>query len=1686
LKTRYLIAFQLALSATAFAAPIINEIRYRPGSTFPENPALEFIEIYNPDTAAVDMSGWALTSGADFTFPAGTSIAAGGYLVVAANPTTLGVAGALGPWAAGATLSNNGEDIALSKPGSTAGTFTTVDVVDYADEGDWAVRIRESGTGGWIWSTGANGGGKSLEKRNPTLAVSSGQNWGESVAVGGSPGAANALLTANVAPIISKVKHSPAVPTSSDAVKISCKLADEAAITGSSATLFWRNASTSTPAAFSSVAMSGNGSGSFSVTLAALGDKQIVEFYVSATDGTLTRTWPAPTIEGQNANCAYQVDNGTITGSVPAYRLVLTAAENAAFESLAATTPTSNRQFNATLIAQHGTQTTIRYRTSMRIRGQSSRNYTIKPLRISMPTDDRWDGVSDFNINPKYPWLQFLGMRSLLTAGLPASYATPIEARRNGVEYTTGSTSAQDYGMMARVEDLNGDYTSNHWPTTDDIQVYRKPTSSYWSSTGTAPTTPDGSYSGWTKQSLTALNDWSDLVAFTQLWQNTAASHFTGASTGNVQSGTWDGTAFSDAEVAALSTVADFDQWARWFAVMTIIGNNEPNISTGGDDDYSAAFVPDGLGNRRLEFLPHDLDTHMGQGDSVAGATSVGLYGMTETGSVFEPLLPLFGTSTAAGNAAFRVKYLTAIRELYGTVFDSDTTGNPTPSFHVFIDNHLAAWAPEATRTAMKTWMTQRQAYLLGLIGAPKIVPGAATSDATLTSTPGTLRINEVLAVQAATHLNSTTYPDVIELYNSGAVAISLAGKSLSDDPANPTKYVFPTGTNLAPGGYLLVFADSQTTAPGLHTSFGLDTDGDQIRLYESVANGGALLDAVAFGPQLSDLSIARTGVAQDTWALSTPTLGAANGAALTLGSVAGVKINEWAGNIDFRLNDDFIELYNPAAQPVALGGLRLTDHYIAYPTRYSFPTLSFIAAGGFTVRDGDDLGFSVDGAFEHVFLLGANGALMDRVDLVSQFSDVSAGRSPDGSHTWANFSLPTPNLSNTFTSANHTALVASLRITEIMYAPTGGNNYEFIELQNIGTTTLDLGGVRFTSGIDYTFATGTMLPPGAFAVVCRSRSHFLARYPSASGTLAAGSFSGSLDNSGETIALTLPFPLGVNLHSFRYEASWQPLTATSGYSLSTLSQTITPPGDWDESTTWIASLATLGTPGSDDPPVILSASSAAGIAGDPFSYQITASKVPTSYAASGLPAGLSVNASTGLISGTPVSSGTSTLTLSASNTGGTGTANLLLTIAAFGPVNSFVWDYVPATANASAPFAVKVSARDAGGRLVPTFSGATTLTASTGGTGASSPIVITEATDEFEDQFELQNVGAATVNTTGWFVIIGDSTTNISGRNAITFALPTSMASGALLRVSETNTAGRTWFGGPIGWTNTTPRGWIMLFDSTTTLRDFFAFGWNSAQIPTLALTVNAQPITVGSHWSGNGVVAGTRGNINTTTDSWRRIGTGEVNASADWAWSQNAQSFGTTNAGLTLPWAIATSFTIAPLSLTYASGQHLGYLTGSSAAPTVRLTAADGAGHNGQSTAFDILAALADTDSDGLPDAWENANGLTVGVNDATLDDDGDGASNANEYRAGTHPRQSNSRLYVGGISFTNPAQLNVTWDAVAGKLYRAATSTNLQTWSALPGSARLPTASGSQSLSLDPASSNPLFIRIEIVPQ
>ena len=289
---------------------IINEIMYHPAS---ENDAEEFIEIHNRGDVEVDLAGWSFTNGVDYTVPADTTIASGAFLVVAADTAAFGAAyGAIpnliGDWINPATpdtdqrLSNSGEEIVLRNADGER-----IDRVTYADEGDWSVRVRtpvDHGNQGWGWADDHDGGGKTLELVNVNLTNREGQNWGASIADGGTPGLPNSIRNADVAPLVRDVDHLPIVPGSADPVTITADLRDELA-TGVTATLFWRLDQANNTAPFTEVPMFDNGlagdgvagDGTFGVTIAPQTHGSVVEFYVRAADtaGNMRTSYAWPT-----------------------------------------------------------------------------------------------------------------------------------------------------------------------------------------------------------------------------------------------------------------------------------------------------------------------------------------------------------------------------------------------------------------------------------------------------------------------------------------------------------------------------------------------------------------------------------------------------------------------------------------------------------------------------------------------------------------------------------------------------------------------------------------------------------------------------------------------------------------------------------------------------------------------------------------------------------------------------------------------------------------------------------------------------------------------------------------------------------------------------------------------------------------------------------------------------------------------------------------------------------------------------------------------------------------------------------------------------------------------------------------------------------------------------------------------
>jgi len=160
---------------------VINEIMYQPIS---ENPDDQYLELHNKGTAPVNLGGWRLEDGIEFSFPDGTLLAPGGYLVVARNRTnllakhtTLSAGSVTGDFEG--RLSGQGERIALSRPALDASRAdpdaarVTVTEVTYSSGGRW---------GRW-----ANGGGSSLELVDARADARLASNWADSDESGKAP-----------------------------------------------------------------------------------------------------------------------------------------------------------------------------------------------------------------------------------------------------------------------------------------------------------------------------------------------------------------------------------------------------------------------------------------------------------------------------------------------------------------------------------------------------------------------------------------------------------------------------------------------------------------------------------------------------------------------------------------------------------------------------------------------------------------------------------------------------------------------------------------------------------------------------------------------------------------------------------------------------------------------------------------------------------------------------------------------------------------------------------------------------------------------------------------------------------------------------------------------------------------------------------------------------------------------------------------------------------------------------------------------------------------------------------------------------------------------------------------------------------------------------------------------------------
>ncbi len=176
------------------AQVVINEIHPAPDV---DQERVEFVELHNRGPSAVDIGGWVLGGGIDFTFPAGATIPAGGHAVAAENPAALaakfGHNGAFGPWTG--RLSGRGDRVTLRDASNGS-----VDTVSFGL--------------GFPWPTVGEPPGYSMELIHPSLDNDLGGHWRVSVRGGDATTTRSEVLPAGAVWRLFKGTAAPSSPAS--------------------------------------------------------------------------------------------------------------------------------------------------------------------------------------------------------------------------------------------------------------------------------------------------------------------------------------------------------------------------------------------------------------------------------------------------------------------------------------------------------------------------------------------------------------------------------------------------------------------------------------------------------------------------------------------------------------------------------------------------------------------------------------------------------------------------------------------------------------------------------------------------------------------------------------------------------------------------------------------------------------------------------------------------------------------------------------------------------------------------------------------------------------------------------------------------------------------------------------------------------------------------------------------------------------------------------------------------------------------------------------------------------------------------------------------------------------------------------------------------------------------------------
>lgn len=402
------------VSAASPGDVVINELMYNPNTG---NQDDEFLELYNTTGSSIDLGGWSFSQGITLTFAPGTTITAGGYLLISPNATnTMTTYNKATSGTYTGNLNNGGETVTL-----VDNTSAIMDTVTYSRNAPWP--LTPAGTG------------RSLELKAPNLDNSLAASWAGSVSNGGTPLAQNSVFGLSL-PSITNVTD-PNNITAGQAVNIT------ATITGTGITsviLKYKIGFTSdiTVTMFDDGAHNDGGAGDNvygATAIPAQSMNTLVRFRIEATNASGTQSSPSVD-DSMTYNGYYVKDPSASYGEAPVLQWFITDAD---YDDMYAQADLQLvNQYPAVIVYANE----VYDNASVRVKGSNTLGFPKKSLKVDLPAGHTLTypgmtpNIKEFHLNANYKANEAGKLPTVYWAmeqgGLTTTNNQITELRRNG------------------------------------------------------------------------------------------------------------------------------------------------------------------------------------------------------------------------------------------------------------------------------------------------------------------------------------------------------------------------------------------------------------------------------------------------------------------------------------------------------------------------------------------------------------------------------------------------------------------------------------------------------------------------------------------------------------------------------------------------------------------------------------------------------------------------------------------------------------------------------------------------------------------------------------------------------------------------------------------------------------------------------------------------------------------------------------------------------------------------------------------------------------------------------------------------------------------------------------------------------------------------------------------------------